>query len=112
MHPKEAKVNLAKIIIAQYHSKDAAVKEAEEFQRVFSKKEIPEDIAEYKFSPGETITSICVKAKIVPSANEFRRLVQQGAVSFDGTKIDDPNFVPPATGILKAGSRRFLKIIL
>ncbi|MDD5692549.1 MAG: tyrosine--tRNA ligase, partial [Candidatus Omnitrophica bacterium] len=44
MHPKEAKVNLAKIIITQYHSKQAAEKEAEEFARVFSGKEIPQDM--------------------------------------------------------------------
>jgi len=112
MHPKEAKVNLAKIIISQYHSKEAAEKEALEFQRVFSQKEIPQDMPEFRSDSQKTIVTILTESKLAASGNEARRLIKQGAITFDNQKIEKEDFVPKAGGILKAGSRRFLKIVL
>jgi tyrosyl-tRNA synthetase len=112
MHPKEAKVNLAKIIITQYHSKVAADKEALEFARVFSQKEIPQEMPEYKTDGKKNILMILTESKLAASGNEARRLIKQGAVTFDNQKIEREDFVPQAAGILKAGSRRFLKVIL
>ncbi len=111
MHPKEAKVNLAKIIIAQYHSAQEAEKEAREFARVFSQKEIPQEIQKFKTDSQKTILVILTESKLVSSGNEVRRLIKQGAVSFDNTKVNE-DFVPKTSGILKAGSRRFLKVIV
>ena len=111
MHPKEAKVNLAKIIITQYHSAKAAEAEAEEFSRVFSQKETPVDMPEFRTDGAKNILTILTESKLVASGNEARRLVKQGAVSFENIKVNE-NFVPQKTGILKAGSRRFLKITL
>jgi tyrosyl-tRNA synthetase len=111
MHPKEAKVKLAKIIITQYHSAQAAEKEAEEFTRVFSQKEVPQDMPEFKTDGKKTILVILTESKLAASGNEARRLIKQGAVSFNNIKIDKEDFTPNKPGILKAGSRRFLKII-
>jgi len=111
MHPKEAKVNLAKILITQYHSEAAAEKEALEFERVFSQKEIPQDMPEYKTDGRKNIVLILTESKLTASGNEARRLIKQGAVSFDNQKIEKEDFIPKNNGILKAGSRRFLKII-
>jgi len=112
MHPKEAKVNLAKIIITQYHSRKAAEKEAAEFTRVFSQKEIPQDMPKFKTDGQKNILTILIESKLVASGNEARRLIKQGAVSFNNVKVEKDDFVPNEPGILKAGSRRFLKIIL
>ncbi len=111
MHPKEAKVNLAKIIITQYHSAQAAQKEAEEFTRVFSQKEIPEDMPEYKTDGKKNIVVILTETKLAASGNEARRLIKQGAVSFNNIKVDQEGFILKEAGVLKAGSRRFLRII-
>ena len=112
MHPKEAKVKLAKIIVRQYHSAQVAEKEAEEFTRVFSQKEVPQDIAHFKTDGKKTILAILTESKLAASGNEARRLIKQGAVSFNDIKIEKDDFIPNTSGILKAGSRRFLKIIL
>ncbi|MDD5662599.1 MAG: tyrosine--tRNA ligase [Candidatus Omnitrophica bacterium] len=112
MHPKEAKIDLAKSIIAQYHSKAAAEKEAREFERVFSQKEIPQDLPEYKTDGKKNILIILTEGKLAASGNEARRLVKQGAVTFADQKIEKEDFIPKTSGILKAGSRRFLKVIL
>ncbi|MFA6357047.1 MAG: tyrosine--tRNA ligase [Candidatus Omnitrophota bacterium] len=112
MHPKEAKVNLAKIIITQYHSALDAQKEADEFTRVFTQKEVPQDMPKFKTDGKKNILLILTESKLVASGNEARRLIRQGAVSFNDRKIEKDDFVPNEPGILKAGSRRFLKIAL
>ena len=111
MHPKEAKVNLAKIIITHYHSKAAAEKEALEFQRVFSQKEIPRDMPEFKTNGQKSVVNILTESKLVSSGNEARRLIKQGAVSFNNIKVEKDDFIPNEPGILKAGSRRFLRLL-
>jgi tyrosyl-tRNA synthetase len=112
MHPKEAKVMLAKIIITQYHSAQAAEKEAEEFDRVFTQKENPLKMASFKTDGSKSIQAILVESKLVSSGNEARRLIRQGAVSFNNIKVTNDDFSPHESGILKIGSRRFLKITL
>jgi len=109
-HPKEAKVNLAKIIVSRYHSPAAAQKEADEFTRVFAQKEAPGDMPEYKTDGKKNIIVILTESRLAASGNEARRLIKQGAVSFNNVKIDREDFVPAGSGILKTGSRRFLKI--
>ena len=111
MHPRDAKINLAKIIITQYHSSRLAEKEAQEFTRVFSQKEIPQEMPKFKTDGKKNILTILIESKLVASGNEARRLVQQGAVSFNNVKIEKDDFIPNEPGILKAGSRRFLKLL-
>jgi len=112
MHPRDAKVNLAKIIITQYHSAKAAQNEADEFTRVFSQKEIPQDIPVFRTDGSKTIVNILTESKLAASGNEARRLIKQGAVFFDNKKVEKEDFVPKVSGIIKAGSRRFLKIVI
>jgi tyrosyl-tRNA synthetase len=111
-HPKQAKVDLAKIIISQYHSRQTAENEAEEFTRVFSQKEIPQHLPSFKTNGKKTILVILTESKLAASGNQARRLIKQGAVSFNNLKVQKDDFIPSESGILKAGSRRFLKVIL
>jgi tyrosyl-tRNA synthetase len=110
MHPKEAKVKLAKIIISQYHGAQEADSAAEEFSRVFSSKELPADMPVYKITGEKTVVDICAESGLVKSKNETRRLIQQSAVEFEGVKINDIAAKINSAGVLKIGSRRFLKI--
>lgn len=112
MHPKEAKLKLAYLIVSQYHSPEVAKKAQAEFSHVFSQKGIPQDIPEFRADGKQTIVAILVESGLVKSGNEARRLIGQQAVLFNGIRITDGDFIPQAEGVLKAGSRRFLKIIL
>lgn len=112
MHPKEAKVKLAKLIVAQYHSEDAALKSALNFDSVFSAKEIPQDLKVYKIDKPRNIIDLIVESKLSSSKNDVRRLIKQGAVDFDGKKVSQDAFLVDKSGILKVGSRRFLKVEL
>jgi len=110
MHPKEAKANLAKYIVSQYYSNSIADEAADEFSRVFTEKEIPQDIPEFKLSGPMLIVDAVVASGQLKSKNEARRLIQQGGLELDGVRIGDVNAKLTAPGILKIGSRRFLRI--
>jgi len=110
LHPKEAKLQLAQEMVSQFYTADEAAKCRLKFEKTFSQKILPSDIEEYVLKGSEEkLVDIAVKAGIVPSKNEFRRLFNQGAISHEGTKIVDENWVPKE-GILKVGKRRFLKL--
>jgi tyrosyl-tRNA synthetase len=112
MHPKEAKLRLAEIIISQYHSPDAATHERLEFERVFSAKELPQEMPEYTIIQAKsTIIEVLTASGLVNSKNEARRLVQQGGVTFDGVVLDKEDAIMDRAGILKVGKRRFLKLV-
>lgn len=110
MHPKEAKLRLAETIVGQYHSKGEAVRARAEFERIFSKKELPREMPVFKAGADMTVVTILLNSGLVKSGNEARRLIKQGAVMFDEVLVEKEDFVPAADGILKVGSRRFLKL--
>jgi len=110
--PREAKARIASDIVKRLHGEAAAQQAEEEFIKTFSNKGVPEDVQEVTLRPGESLSDILVKAEIVPSKTEWRRLVLDGAVKNDDTKITDPNFIPTETMVLKVGKRRFVKIIV
>lgn len=111
MHPKDAKEKLAVVLIEQYHSQAKAQKAKESFVKIFKNKQVPCDIAEYRVNKQMKIIDILTDGGLAKSRNEARRLIQQEAVTFDNEKIKSEDFSVLKSGILKAGSRRFLKVI-
>ncbi len=114
MHPKEAKMLLAETIVSFYHSPPVAKKAKDEFEKVFSRRQIPSDIPEY-FVEGEEIDIIDVlyKSGCVASRNEARRLLTQKGISCDGQPVLTQKLtIPPHGAVLKIGKRRFLKVLL
>jgi tyrosyl-tRNA synthetase len=116
LHPKQAKVNLAKIITAQYHSKAEADKQAEEFDRAFKDKGFPQDIPLQELSLGQNpsiLTVLVDGAKLLSSKGEAKRKIQEGAVEINGSRTRDINMALAAGRIyeIRAG-KRFAKISL
>ena len=111
LHPKEAKEKLALLLIEQYYGRVKAQKAKEEFDKVFGKKEIPSEIPEYGIRKEGKIIDILTQSKLIASKNEARRLIKQQAVSFENEKISGENFIVAKTGIIRVGSRRYLKVI-
>ncbi|MFH0738934.1 MAG: tyrosine--tRNA ligase [Candidatus Omnitrophota bacterium] len=112
LHPKEAKLRLAQDIVRQYHGDNAASEARLEFESVFSQKELPRDIAQHKLKDKDTIITILLDSGLVKSGNEARRLVKDGAVFFEGVKVASEDFIPATSGVIKAGARRFLKVVV
>jgi len=113
MHPRDAKVLLAKTITAQFHGADAAEAQASEFDRVFSKKEIPEDIPEFRtFRGTHPLVDVLTTANMAPSKKEARRLLMQGAVEVDGKRMNEKDFLDlQAPALIQVGKRRFVRVV-
>ena len=115
VNPRNLKRRLAKMLVKMYHDEQAAIQAEEEFDKIFIKKEIPDDIPELKFDDKINeigILDLIVKVNFAPSKGEARRLVLQGGVSVDGEKIEDVASIIKLKNesILKVGKRKFIKI--
>lgn len=111
--PRLAKARVAFDIVKRLHGEDTAKKAEESFNNTFSKGGIPDDIQEITLSPGKALVEVLVKAGIVPSKTEWRRLIEGGAIKTeDDEKINDPNFIPVKTSVLKIGKRRFVRVVV
>ena len=109
--PREAKALVAYDIVKSFHGEAAAKEAVEAFEQTFSKGGIPDDMPEVTIAAGESPADALIRAGIVPSKTEWRRLILDGAVrTVDDKKIDDPNWKPIGETVLKVGKRRFVKI--
>jgi tyrosyl-tRNA synthetase len=92
LHPMQAKKDLAKRIIADFHSADAAEQSEENWARQFQKDEVPEDLEEIKLSAAELgavegklkLANILTKAELAESNSDAQRKIKSGAVKIDG----------------------------
>jgi tyrosyl-tRNA synthetase len=115
-NPMILKKRLGKEIVRMYYNKVEADKACEEFEKVFSKKELPEEIPVKYFEHDEPeiwIGHLLVKAGCVQYTSEIRRLIKQGGLYIDNKRIDDEELKVPVEGekLVKLGKRRFFKII-
>ena len=108
-HTMTAKKNLAKEIVSRYHGTKAGVEAEEEFVRVFSNKNVPTDIQEYKIQG--CFLDIILALNFASSKSEARRLAEQGGIHFENEKVYDLTTAPEHEGILKVGKRKFAKLI-
>jgi tyrosyl-tRNA synthetase len=115
LHPKEIKQKLARELTARFHGQEDALKAEQNFENVFAKHDLPDDMPEFSLSSDEPVwlPKLMVDSGLVSSTSDGRRMIKQNAVSIDGEKIGDTDFnVEPAGDlILKVGKRRFCKIV-
>lgn len=115
LHPKEAKAGLAVELTSRFHGADQGRAAREEFERVFAKRENPEDMTVFQVSYGQDsrILAIMDAAGMCPSRAEAKRLCRQGACTVNGEKVMDPEHViAPGDYVLKVGKKRFLRVVV
>ena len=108
-------MRLAKEITARFHNQEAAEKAARNFDQVFKKHELPDDIPEKVISVLEDeiwLPKLLLEAEMVKSTSDGRRMIKQNAVSIDGDKVNDPatNILAQGNILLKVGKRRFCRV--
>ncbi len=118
-HPMKCKKDLACLLVSRFHGVDVGRAELENFEKVFSKNELPDDMPEFSWSSltenaEETIMNLMSATKIFPSKKEVRRLIEQGAVKLNSEKVSDvfaslQKVDSPI--VLQAGKRIFFKVI-
>ncbi|MEX0974254.1 MAG: tyrosine--tRNA ligase [Bacillota bacterium] len=116
-HPMDAKMGLARRIVAEFHDRTAAEEAEKEFLHVFREREVPDDIEEVILPDarvGETVglARLISQTHLAPSSGEARRLIRSGAVKVDGVKYTDESaaFDIKDGMMLQVGKRRFCKV--
>ncbi len=113
-NPRNLKVRLGYELVKKYYDEGAAKNAVQEFEAIFVKKEIPDDIPEFKMDlKGMKLINVIKDAGLAGSSSEASRLVKQGGVYINGVKVTDDKLVPDPSRefILKVGKRKFAKII-
>ena len=119
-HPMESKKRLASSLVGQFHSMESAKRELEQFEQVFSKNKLPDDMPTFTWNdligdaPNAPLFEVMAQSELFESKGAIRRLVQQGGVKIDGEKQDDPSrLITPPKGeqIFQAGKRVFFKLV-
>jgi tyrosyl-tRNA synthetase len=111
IHPRDAKMKLAKEIVSIYHSEEESESAQAAFVRVFQRGDVPSEMDEYVLMPGQTVLDVLVSRDLVSSKSEGRRLIAQNGVRLNGETMEDPNQVFPHEGVLQVGKRRYLRVI-
>ncbi len=113
-HPREAKDTLARTLVEAFHGADAANAASAEFTRRFTDKQLPSDMHTHTVDAGLIpLARLIVDVGFAPSNSEARRLIKQGAVSWDESRIDDPQAeieLPADPAVLKVGKRRVCRV--
>jgi tyrosyl-tRNA synthetase len=114
-NPRDLKRQLARTLVALYHDHDAARGAEEEFDRIFVKKDLPDEVPEYSITLDNgsiNIVRLLTETKLVGSNGEARRMIEQGGVTVDGQRISDysASVQIAESVIVKVGKRRFLRV--
>jgi tyrosyl-tRNA synthetase len=114
LHPKEIKKQLARELTARFHSVEAAEQAEQNFEQVFRKGGLPDDIQVLEMSASEDLwlPQLLVDMELVKSTSDGRRMIQQNAVSLDGEKVTDVTTMvkPQGEVLVKVGKLRYCKV--
>ncbi len=118
-HPRDVKVNLAKILITRFHSSSVAQAAEDEFNRIFVDKGLPDEVPEFVIAASPepmAISALMKSAGLAPSTSEAKRLIQGRAVEIDSVKIEDEQLrIELKAGksmVIKAGKKKFVKVVV
>ncbi len=117
-HPRDVKSELAKQLVADFHSQSAAQQAESEFTRRFREHQTPTDIetrAIHLSEPTIKLLDLLVQTDLAASKAEARRLLAQGGIRLNGEKVGDPqaqlNTTEMREVLLQVGKLKFLKIV-
>lgn len=119
VHPKKAKMELAKAIVTRYYDQKTAEEASIEFDQIFKEHKLPSEMPEIQISKNDLkdgkiwVVNLVRLSGFAQTNSDAKRLVLQGGVSIDGNKITDHALgIKPKTGmILQVGKRRFANIV-
>lgn len=114
-NPRDIKVLLAQEIVTRFHGAAAAVEALADFEARFRQGAIPDDIPEVSLEAGDgglAVAQVLKLAGLTGSTSEALRMIDQGGVKIDGTKIEDRNLTltPGATVVVQVGKRKFARV--
>lgn len=113
MHPRDAKMQLAREIVSIFHGDDAADEAEQHFRTVFQERELPPEMPTYPMESPTNIVDLLADSGLAKSKSEARRLIQQGGVRLDGEKVKGIEQVIEVQeeAVLQVGRRKFTKLV-
>ena len=116
-NPRNVKVRFAQEIVSRFHSSEAAEQALADFEARFQKGVMPEEMPEFSIDCANgsiSVAQMLKQANLVASTSEAMRMIEQGGVRLDGTKVDDKSMQLAAGGVVVAqvGKRKFARITL
>lgn len=110
MHPRDAKMRLAREITSIFYSDVSADAAQENFVKMFQQKEVPDEMPEYSLQDGQTVLDVILAAGMAESKSKARGLIDQKGVRLDGETLERGDVPFPHPGVLQVGKRRFLRV--
>lgn len=114
-NPRDIKIQLAREIIARFHSDEAAESAYQDFVQRFQKNAIPDEMPEVSVELEEgtlAIGNLLKQANLVGSTSDAIRMIKQGAVKIDGEKVTDTRLqiTEPGEAVYQVGKRKFARV--
>ncbi|MEQ9824507.1 MAG: tyrosine--tRNA ligase [Puniceicoccaceae bacterium] len=118
-HPMACKKALARELVGTFYGESEASLQLEQFEAVFSRKKLPDDMPEFSWNqlsqtPSATLVNLLAATGKFASKKEIARLIKQGGIKLDGEPVTDPALMlePSNAGrVVQAGKRIFVKIV-
>jgi tyrosyl-tRNA synthetase len=111
LHPRDAKMMLAREIVDIFYGAEAAEAAEEHFRTVFQRGELPEEMPTHVMTRATNIVELLAETGLARSKSAARRLIEQGGVRLDDVLVQDVEaIVDPGERILRVGKRRFLRL--
>ena len=112
LHPRDAKMQLARELVSIFHGDDAAQRAEEHFVQVYQARELPSQMPEIALTEPTSIVELMTREGLASSKSEARRLIQQSAVRLDGQTVQDINQVvqPHSGSVLNVGKHKFVRL--
>jgi tyrosyl-tRNA synthetase len=110
LHPRDAKMKMAKEIVSIFYSDAEAQSAQDNFIKMFQQKEIPDEMPEYELQSGQTIVDVILAASMAESKSKARQLIDQKGVRLDGEVLERGDAAFPHPGVLQVGKRRFVRV--
>ena len=110
LHPRDAKMKMAKEIVSIFYTDAEAQTAQEHFIKMFQQKEIPDEMPEYELQSGQTVVDVILAASMAESKSKARQLIDQKGVRLDGEVLERGDAPFPHPGVLQVGKRRFVRV--
>ncbi len=112
LHPRDGKIQIAHEITAVFYGAEGAAQGQAHFERVFQRRELPDDMPLFAAVAGAKLVDFVVSAGLVPTKSEARRLIKQGGIKLGGVAVADTEMLLQITEatVIQVGKRKFARL--
>lgn len=113
LHPRDAKMMLAREIVSIFHGDEAAQAAEEHFRTVYQERELPAEMPEHRLREPQNIVDLIAALGLTKSKSDARRLIHQGGVQLNGRRVERADTIvrPDGTQVLQVGKHKFVRLV-